>query len=158
MTARFGRKKTRQLGSALAELRHRLQKFCQKSASENGATPKTFSTAPVETNADTETPSALELLSNRLGLSPFEQDVLFLCVAMELDTRIAGLCARAQDDPQRISPRSRSRGVVRRTVMGRISPGRHCAFGDDRDFSTWRATAHGQRVASRQRIVNYLKG
>ena len=32
----------RQLGAALAELRQRLEKFCQKSASENGATPKTF--------------------------------------------------------------------------------------------------------------------
>ncbi len=45
-------------------------------------------------------PPALVLLSQRLGLSPFEQEVLLLCAAMELDTRIASLCAQAQDNPQ----------------------------------------------------------
>ena len=96
---------SRWLGAALAELRERLEEFSQKSASENGAAPKRFSTAPrQETNPDTETPSALELLSDRLGLSQFERNVLFLCTAMELDTRIAGLCARAQNDPQKNFP------------------------------------------------------
>lgn len=41
-------------------------------------------------------PSALHLLARRLGLSPFEENVLLLCAAMELDTRVAELCARAQ--------------------------------------------------------------
>src|SRR5262249_60804609 len=92
-------------GVALAELRQRLEKFSQKSASENGAKPKGVSTAPPqETKAGTETPTALELLSDRLGLSPFERNVLFLCAAMELDTRIAGLCAHAQDDPSKPFP------------------------------------------------------
>ena len=52
----------------------------------------------------TDPPSALAFLSQRLGLSLFEQNVLLLCSAMELDTRIAGLCARAQDDPQKLFP------------------------------------------------------
>ena len=43
-------------------------------------------------------PPALTLLSQRFGLSRFEQEVLFLCVAMELDTRIARLCAQVQDN------------------------------------------------------------
>jgi hypothetical protein len=47
---------------------------------------------------------ALVLLSMRLGLSNFERNVLLLCVGMELDTRIAGLCARAQDDPNKPYP------------------------------------------------------
>ena len=51
-----------------------------------------------------EFPPALEQLSRRFGLSPFEANVLLLCVAMELDTRIAGLCAQAQGDPQRTYP------------------------------------------------------
>ncbi len=42
---------------------------------------------------------ALASLTRRFNLSPFERDVLLLCVAMELDTSIAPLCARAQDDP-----------------------------------------------------------
>jgi AAA+ superfamily predicted ATPase len=95
----------RWLGAALAELRERLEEFSQKSASANGAEPKRFSTAPSqETKQVAETPSALEVLSDRLGLSPFERNVLFLCTAMELDTRIAGLCARAQNDPQKNFP------------------------------------------------------
>jgi hypothetical protein len=44
-------------------------------------------------------PPAMTILAHRLGLSPFERDLLLLCVAMELDTRIGAFCARAQDDP-----------------------------------------------------------
>ncbi|MCI0397884.1 MAG: ATP-binding protein [Chloroflexi bacterium] len=51
-----------------------------------------------------EPPPALVILSRRFGLSRFEQQVLLLCVAMELDTRMATLCARAQDDPHRPYP------------------------------------------------------
>ncbi len=43
-------------------------------------------------------PPALNLLANYLDLSKFDRNVLALCTAMELDTRIASLCARAQDD------------------------------------------------------------
>ena len=48
-------------------------------------------------------PSAL-LLSQLFGLSVFEQHVLLLCAAMELDTRIPALCAAAQDNLQRPYP------------------------------------------------------
>jgi hypothetical protein len=51
-----------------------------------------------------EPPPALHILSRRLGLSPFERDLLLLCAALELDTRIAALCALAQDDPARPYP------------------------------------------------------
>jgi hypothetical protein len=51
-----------------------------------------------------EPPPALIMLSQRLGLSRFEQDLLLLCVAMELDTRIEGLCARAQGNAARPYP------------------------------------------------------
>jgi hypothetical protein len=43
---------------------------------------------------------ALLQLAGRFGLSRFERDALLLCAAMELDTRIPGLCARAQGDPE----------------------------------------------------------
>ena len=49
-------------------------------------------------------PPALLILSQRLGLSQFEQQVLILCLGMELDTGIAGLCARCQKDPGRPYP------------------------------------------------------
>ncbi|MET0357337.1 MAG: ATP-binding protein [Cellvibrio sp.] len=43
-----------------------------------------------------EPPPALIILSRQLGLSRFEQDILMLCAALELDGKTAGLCARAQ--------------------------------------------------------------
>jgi hypothetical protein len=49
-------------------------------------------------------PSALPLLAQRLGLNRFEQHVLLLCIAVELDTAIAGMCARALRDPARPFP------------------------------------------------------
>src|SRR5262249_54003706 len=49
-------------------------------------------------------PPAIIVLSRAFRLSRFEQDILLLCAALELDTRIAGLCAQAQDNPQRPYP------------------------------------------------------
>jgi AAA+ superfamily predicted ATPase len=51
-----------------------------------------------------EPPPALLILARRLGLSRFEQEVLLLCLGMELDTRFPALCAQAQDDPNRLYP------------------------------------------------------
>jgi hypothetical protein len=51
-----------------------------------------------------EPPPALLILARRLGLSRFEQEILLLCLGMELDTRFPGLCAQAQDDPNRPFP------------------------------------------------------
>src|SRR5215203_792528 len=47
---------------------------------------------------ESDPPPAMTLLARRTGLTEFERDVLLLCIAMELDTRMASLCARAQDD------------------------------------------------------------
>jgi hypothetical protein len=49
-------------------------------------------------------PPPLILLSRRLGLSAFERNVMLLAVAMELDTGVPGLCARAQHDPELAFP------------------------------------------------------
>jgi hypothetical protein len=58
----------------------------------------------MRTAAAGDPPPALSLLAHRLGLSNFESDVLLLCVAMELDTRIPSLCAAAQGDASRRFP------------------------------------------------------
>jgi hypothetical protein len=47
---------------------------------------------------------ALEILAERLELSPFERDVLLLCAAMELDTRLPSMCALAHGDASRHFP------------------------------------------------------
>jgi hypothetical protein len=51
-----------------------------------------------------DAPPALIMLGRRLGLSRFEREILFLCVAAELDTGIGGAFAEAQGDPQRTYP------------------------------------------------------
>lgn len=51
-----------------------------------------------------ETPPALVILSRQLGLTRFEQDVLWLCAAMELDGKTAALCAKAQDNAYKPYP------------------------------------------------------
>lgn len=49
-------------------------------------------------------PSALSILSERFALSRFERDVLLLCAAPALDTRIGSLCAAAQGNLDRAYP------------------------------------------------------
>lgn len=43
--------------------------------------------------------TAMARLADLFGLSPFEQQTLLLCAALELDPNMAGLCARAQGNP-----------------------------------------------------------
>lgn len=50
----------------------------------------------MEATESMELPPALVFLSRRFGLTRFEQELLFLCVAMEIDPDIADLCAKAQ--------------------------------------------------------------
>ncbi len=49
-------------------------------------------------------PPALNILAKHLGLTKFDRQVLALCTAMELDTRMAGLCANAQGDLNKPHP------------------------------------------------------
>jgi len=50
------------------------------------------------------TPFAIDVLTARFGLSPFERDVVLLCVAPELDPRFERLYAYVQDDATRKYP------------------------------------------------------
>jgi ATPase family associated with various cellular activities (AAA)/Winged helix domain, variant len=150
-----------QLAAALRELRQRLENFSQISASGDGAKPKSYPTAlPQETKPATETPSALELLTERLGLSPFERNVLFLCTAMELDTRIAGLCARAQGDQLKPYP-------TFALVLALFDEASWDILSPERPLRYWRLIDVNQPGATPltsaalradERIVNYIKG
>src|SRR6266404_5835874 len=152
---------TRQLGAAIAELRQRLEDFCQRSDSPNGNAPT--SAAPAlspENDPASEMPSALQLLGDRLGLSAFERNVLFLCAAMELDTRIAGLCARAQNDPQKNFPTfALALALFDEPSWDALSPERPLRFWRLLEIAQLGAqplTASALRAD--ERIVNYLKG
>lgn len=46
-------------------------------------------------------PAAIDHLARLFDLSPFERDVLLLCAGVEMDARVAALCAGARSQPQR---------------------------------------------------------
>lgn len=105
-------------------------------------------------------PPALVILGKHLGLSHFEQCVLLLCVALELDTRIASLCARAQNDPARPFPTfALALALFDEVSWDVVSP--------ERPLRYWRLIEINQPSAqplttsplrADERIVNYVKG
>jgi winged helix domain-containing protein/ATPase family protein associated with various cellular activities (AAA) len=105
-------------------------------------------------------PPALVMLARRFGLSPFERDVLLLCAAVELDTRIAPHCARAQDDPSRPHPTfALALALFDAPAWDVLSP--------ERPLRHWRLLEINQPGAqplttsalrADERIVNFLKG
>lgn len=103
---------------------------------------------------------ALVLIAQRLDLTEFERNILLLCAAMELDTRIAGLCARAQGDPARPYPTfALALALFDYPAWDVLSP--------ERPLRYWRLVEINQPGAqplvtsalkADERIVNYLKG
>ncbi|MCK4787485.1 MAG: ATP-binding protein [Desulfobacteraceae bacterium] len=110
--------------------------------------------------ASVEPPPALIILSQRFGLSRFEQEALLLCAAMELDTRVAVLCAQAQDDPNRPYPTFALALVLfDEPAWDVLSP--------ERPLRYWRLIEINQPGAqplttsalrADERIVNFIKG
>ena len=105
-------------------------------------------------------PPALVILSSRFGLSRFEQEILLLCAAMELDTRIPSLCARAQDDRNRPS-------ATFALAMALFDEPAWDALSPEGPLRHWRLIEINQPGAqplatsalrADERIVNFLKG
>jgi ATPase family associated with various cellular activities (AAA) len=105
-------------------------------------------------------PPAAIILCELLGLSRFELDVLLLCAAMELDSRIAGLCARAQPGANRPHP---TFALALRLFSGAAWD----ALSPERPLRRWRLLDINQPGAQSltmsalradERIVSYLKG
>lgn len=107
-----------------------------------------------------EPPPALLLLSRQLGLSAFERNILLLCLGVELDTRVAALCARAQDDPGRLYPTfALAMTLFDQPAWEALSP--------ERPLRYWRLLEINQPGAqplttsalrADERIVSYVKG
>ncbi len=105
-------------------------------------------------------PPALILLSQQFGLSQFEQAILLLCAAMELDTQLATLCAQAQDNPNRPYPTfALALTCFDSPAWDTLSP--------ERPLRHWRLIEIHQAGAqplttsplrADERIVSYLKG
>ena len=105
-------------------------------------------------------PPALVILGQRLGLSQFEREILLLCAAMELDTRIPPLCSTAQGYPERAYPTF----ALSFTLFDDPS---WDALSTERPLRYWRLIEINQPGATPltmsalradERIVNYLKG
>jgi hypothetical protein len=105
-------------------------------------------------------PPAMTLLGRRFALTSFERDVLLLTAAMELDTRIGALCARAQDDVTRPFPTfALALSLFEGASWDALSP--------DRPLRYWRMIElmpQGMQpltltpLRADERIVNYIKG
>lgn len=105
-------------------------------------------------------PPAMVILSQRLGLSPFEQKLLLLCAAIELDTSIGALCARAQDNAHQNYPTfALAFTLFEDASWDILSP--------ERPLRYWRLLEINQPGAQPlttsslridERILNYLKG
>jgi hypothetical protein len=125
------------------------------------AVEKIAKAAKKMTTAATKTPQpALPLLGRLLGLQPFEEEILLLCAAMELDTRMPALCAKAQDNPEQAYPTfALAMALFDDPVWEVLSP--------ERPLRYWRLidiirngvqpmTAGALRID--ERIVAYIKG
>ncbi len=107
-----------------------------------------------------ESPPALILLSEMLGLSTFERSLLLLCAAMEYSTDIAQLCAQAQNNPHRPYPTfALAFSLFDEPAWDVLSP--------ERPLRSWRLIEINQEgyqplitsaLRADERIVNYLKG
>jgi hypothetical protein len=110
--------------------------------------------------AAVEPPPALLMLSHRLGLSPFEQDLLLLCAAVELDTRVPTLCGQAQGNPNFPYP-------TFALAMALFDSPSWEALSPESPLRRWRLLEINQPgsqplttspLRADERIVNYLKG
>lgn len=113
-----------------------------------------------EAESQMESPPALVVLCKRLGLSRFERDVLLLCIALELDTRIAALCALAQDDPNKPYPTfALALALFDESAWDVLSPERplrHLRLVEINQPGAQPLTTSPLRAD--ERIVNYVKG
>jgi len=75
---------------------HRIRKWMCNLIKRLYPRPAKDEPLPPVANESLKLPPALVFLSRRFGLTRFEQELLFLCAAMEIDPDIADLCARAQ--------------------------------------------------------------
>ncbi len=116
--------------------------------------------AAMEAAEHADFPPALVLLSRRFGLSRFEQAIVLLCASVEFDTRIAALCARAQDDPNRPYP-------TFALALALFDAPSWDALSPDRPLRYWRFVDINRSGAQPlitsalridERIANYVKG
>ena len=155
----------RYLAAGLQWLRFRLECLAARSAIEASASVADEALLQAEQEfalceSQLDPPPALALLAQCLGLSRFEQQVMLLCAAMELDTGTAELCARAQGEAARRYP-------TFALALALFPDAAWDAMSPDRPLRHWRLIdiqqGHAQPLTTSplradERIVNYIKG
>jgi hypothetical protein len=134
-----------------------------RSAAPAAAASMPLPTPPTAAEQDSEAATplpALSLLAQRLELSDFERDVLLLCAAMELDTRVAQLCAQAQHDAGKPYPTfALAMALFDRPAWDAMSPERPLRYWRLVDLAAGAAQPLvGSLLRADERIVSYLKG
>jgi hypothetical protein len=124
--------------------------------------PAQATATPADTTAkDADgTIPALQLLAERFGLSPFERDLLMLCIGMELDTRFPALCAQAQHDAAKPHPTfALAFAVLDDPSWDVLSPERPLRYWRLLEIHQPGATPLiGAALMADERIVNFAKG
>ena len=113
--------------------------------------------APPEWNPDS--PPALIELARHLGLSEFERDVVLLTAAMELDTRIGALCARAQHDNTKAHPTfALAFTLFDNAAWDAMSPEGPLRYWQLVEVEQGGQVLTAAALRADERIVNYVKG
>lgn len=154
------------LSDALAWLRDRLERLAGSEAAEPprrliGRVKLPMLSAPEQPapQFDPASPPALAELARQLGLSGFERDVLLLAVAMELDTRIGALCARAQHDNAKAYPTfALAFTLFDHAAWDAMSPERPLRYWQLVEVEQGAQVLTAAALRADERIVNYVKG
>lgn len=107
-----------------------------------------------------EVPPALAQLSQRFGLSTFEQQVLLLCAAMELDPQIPHFCAHLHGDPAKAHPTfALALALFEDPAWDALSPSRPLRYWKLLEIHQPGALPlSASPLRLDERIVNYIKG
>lgn len=150
------------LAAALNWLRLLLLRAYQDTTSEETVTDRQMAKARAAMLAaeKTEPPPALLIAGRQFGLSCFEREILLLSTAMELDTRVASLCARAQDDPNKTyATFALAFSIFEQPSWDALSPERplrYCRLIEINQPNVQPLSVSAIRAD--ERIVNYIKG
>jgi hypothetical protein len=100
----------------------------------------------------------LDTLCSMFGLSPFERDILLLSAGVELDTRFAALCGKAQRDHMRAYPTfSLALAALPHAHWSALTPGAPLRYWRLLDLGESRSVATSQ-IRIDERILHYLTG
>jgi len=150
----------RHLAASLAWLRLRLESAADERGATDGASIAHARDEVGICATAMEAPPALSLLAARFGLTRFESDLLLLCAGMELDTRVADLCARWHGDVLRPYPTfALALGLFEEPAWDALAPERPL-----RQWGLVQVQRLGQQplatcpLRADERIVDFIKG